>query len=109
MTSKTKIPEAFFIVADFDKLGRATCIDWERCSRADMLAQLKSHEYDRPLSVQHIIPAEGTIRDVSEEFAQAIIDGVSDGDEYPHGGLLDFCEDHLGCQTMAEVAREIAA
>jgi len=30
-----KIPEAFFIVADFGKLGRETVIDWENCSRAE--------------------------------------------------------------------------
>ncbi len=107
---QTKIPEAYFLVLDFGKAGRETVINWESCSRSDVLTQIKRLDYHGSLlSVQHLIPEEGTIRDVSEDFAQAVIDGVADGDDFPIGDLFDFCENALGCLTMAEVERSVAA
>ena len=70
----TAIPEVFYIVADFGRLGRETVIDWEACTKRDIIDALIRGEPDRPLEV-HCIDREGkTWTDVSEEIAQEVVD-----------------------------------
>lgn len=100
------IPEAFYIVADFGRLGRSSVIDWEHCTKQDMIAQLKSGEYDKPLEVHCIDRDGGTWSDVSEDVAREILGELR---EEPTDGLLDFLENNLGCGHVADKCRELEA
>ncbi len=100
------IPEVFYIVADFGKLGRETVINWEACTKRDVIDALIHGEPDNPIAVHCVNMEDKRWADVSEDIAREIVDGLT---EYPEdGGLYDFLEDHLGCAFMAELAREMA-
>lgn len=107
MSPRTHMPSpAYLLIEDFGDHGREAILHPEACSHADVLAALK--QSDRPLSVWELWPDEQRMYDVSQDFAQEIASGVINGsDSYPVGGLLDFCEDHLGAQAMAELARQV--
>jgi len=103
------IPEVYYVITDHGRRGRETIIDWEACSKRDVIEALVTGQYDRPLEV-HCIDREGRRwADVSEDIAREICSRVVDGDPMPVGGVFDFCEQHLGCRAMADLAREMEA
>ena len=51
----------------------------------------------------------GKFRDVSVEIAEEVLARLSADQHEPNGDLLDFLEEHLGTQTMAEFCRELEA
>ncbi len=97
---------AYFIMADLGKLGRETIIDWGDCSRESVILDLLRGEHDRPLEVHCIDFDDKTCLPVSEDIAREVLSRL---DHYPTGGLLDYLEQHLGCEAMANVAREMEA
>ena len=99
----TNIPDAYYVVCDHGRLGRETIIDWENCSKRDVIAALLRGEYDRPIEVHCIDRDNGRWFDMSQEIAQEVIDQL---DHEPAGGLFDFLEGALGCRTLAELGRE---
>lgn len=99
----SNIPDAYLVVCDYGRKGRETIIDWEHCSKRDILDGLLSGQYERPIEVHCIDRNAGTWQDVSDLIAQDVIAAL---DHEPCGGLFDFCELHLGCQVMAELGRE---
>lgn len=103
------IPEAYFTVIDYGPRGRESIINWERCSKADLIADILSGEVEPNMigGLFHLIPSEGTCRDVTEDLAREI--ATKHLDETPSYELLTFLEQHLGCAFMADVVRELAA
>ena len=99
----THIPEAYYVIEDHGRLGRETVIDWENCSKENIIDALLSGQYTRPIEVHVIDRNVGRWQDVTQEIAQEIIDRL---DYEPSGGLFDFCEHALGCRVMAELGRE---
>ena len=102
----TNIPEVFYVVADHGRIGRESIINWERCSRADVIDDLIRGEHTRPLEVHCIDREAGRWEDCSLDIADAILLQLS---EEPAGALLDFLEQHLGCEQVAEFCRELVA
>lgn len=72
----------------------------------DTIADIRDGQITDVVQVIKFNEQEHTCEDVTRDVAQAIIDGCANGDEYPTGGVFDFCEQALGCRTMAELARE---
>mgnify|MGYP001562951322 CR=1 FL=1 len=87
------IPEVYYIIADFGRLGRETVINWEACTKQDAINGLG--EYDKPLTV-HCIDMEGKRwSDVSEDIALEILHRiVSNTEDNPRGGVRAFIELH---------------
>ena len=102
------LPSPSYFIIDGSARSRETYIDWERAAQADVLDDLKTGQAERPIAVWELNATDGTLRNVSEDFAQAVVSGVMNGtDSYPTGGLLDFCEDWLGCEALAELAHAV--
>ena len=87
------IPEAYYIIADHGKLGRATTIDWEACTKQDAINGLS--EYEKPIAV-HCVDMEGRRwSDVSEDIALEILHRIeSNTEDNPRGGVRAFIELH---------------
>ena len=102
----TNIPDAYYVICDHGRLGRETIIDWENCSRQNIIDALVRGEYERPIEVHMIDRNDGRWQDVSEDIARETI-GLLDHE--PRGGLFDFLEDKLGCHAMADLHREMVA
>lgn len=98
-----QIPDAYYVVCDHGRLGRETIIDWEHCSKQNIIDALVRGEYDRPLEVHCIDRTANHWFDMSAEIADEVIQQL---DHEPRGGLFDFLEGVLGCRTMAELGRE---
>lgn len=65
---------------------------------------------DAPLQVLSFNPVERWANDLSEDIALAVLRAeLNDDGVVVSGGLLDFVEEHLGCQTVADAMRELAA
>lgn len=89
----------YYLVTDTGE----SVIDYDKCSRNDILRALLSADYTGHLLAVHCIDQRaGTWTDVSKEMAQAVID---ESDTMPVGDLFDFCETQFGCHHMAELAR----
>lgn len=100
----------YFVEIDLGKLGNVFVeIDRLTNSRASIISNIVSGEWQRPLRILEITEDEGRCRDVSEDIAREICDRVVDGDPMPVGGAFDFCEEFLGVQHMADLSRELAA
>lgn len=110
MLAPSSTAPLYFIECDFGKLGTAFVeIDRLTNSRANIISNIVSGEYERVIRVLEVTEDEGRCVDVSEDIAREICNGVGDGDPMPTGGAFDFCEAHLGCQHMADLTRELAA
>jgi len=96
----THIPDVYLVVEDHGKRGRETIIDWENCSKQNIIDALLSGQYTRPIEVHCIDRNIGRWQNVTQEIAQDIIDTL---DHEPSGALFDFCEHALGCRVMAEL------
>ena len=99
----TNIPETYYVVEDHGRLGRETIIDWEHCSRSNIIDRLISGEYTRPIEVHCIDREAGIWQDVSEDIATEVVENLQ---EEPKGALFDFLESVLGIRLMAELGRE---
>ena len=88
----------YFVDRDCDRLGLSNTI--ADIAGGQVTGVRKVYRADTELKSFH---------DVSAEIAQAIIDGMSDADDFPTGEVFEFCEDKLGCQFMAELSRELEA
>ena len=100
----THIQETYYVVCDYGKLGRETIINWEDDSKRSVLVGLERGEYKKPIEVHCIDRNDGTWRDVSEDIAREVVAALQ---SFPDGDLFDFLENHLGCQFMAELGREM--
>ena len=106
MLAPSTIPDTYYLVCDFGKAGRETVINWEACSKADILQAALRGEYQGSLLEIHAIDRnDGRWSDVSEDMAREICGRVVDGEPMPAGDLFDFCERYLGCEHMANLAR----
>ena len=110
MLDKTSTAQLYFVECDFGKLGTAF-VETDRLSnsRANVISNIVSGEYDRPLRVLEVTEDEGRCRDVSEDIAREICARLVDGDPMTAGGAWDFLEEHLGCLHMAELTRKMQA
>ena len=100
------IPEVFYLVLDFGKIGRETVIDWEHCSKADIMGKILSGDYGGSLLAVHCIDREfGLWHDVSEDIAQELCDDLN---YEPHPDLLNWLQDQLGFQRTNHLIPEIA-
>lgn len=110
MLDKTSTTPLYFVELDFGKNGTEFApLDRLTNSRANVIESIISGEYERPLCVLEAWEGEGRLVNVSEDIAREICDRVIDGDPLPMGGLRDFIEEHLGCQHMADLIREVEA
>lgn len=104
--TQAHIPEAFYLVLDFGKRGRETIIDWERCSKSDIIDDIIKGDYGGKLiEVGCIDRSAGRWWDVSEDIAREVLDKL---DTDPQGDLFEFLERQLGCEHMAQFFREAA-
>jgi hypothetical protein len=97
------IPATYYVIEDHGRLGRETVIDWEHCSKANIIDRLIAGEYTRPIEVHCIDRELGQWSDVSQDIAQVIVEQLQ---EEPKGALFDFLEEALGMRLMAELGRE---
>ena len=99
----TKMQDCYFVVCDYGKLGRESVINWERCSKENVIEDLLAGGLKNPIEVHYIDREFGMWQDVTQEIAQEIIDRM---DYEPKGALFDFLEGALGSRTMADLGRE---
>lgn len=112
MLAPSTINPLYFVECDFGKLGTAFVeIDRLTNSRANVISNIISGDYERVIRVLEVFENEGRCSDVSEDIAREICDLlVNDGTcALFFGGLYDFLEGQLGCEQMAEFERELAA
>lgn len=110
MLDKTSTAPLYLVEINLGKLGNVFPeIDRLTNSRANIISNIVSGEWDRPLRVLEVCEDEGRCRDVSEDIAREICDRVVNGDPMPTGGAFDFCEEYLGCEHMADLTRETEA
>lgn len=105
--------DLFVIEADIVAQGRRERYfaerDAARANRHDTLADIVSGQIERVRRVLSFNPAEGWSRDVSEDIAHdALRTALEDRQGVPDH-LMDFLEEHLGCDTVATAEREDAA
>lgn len=99
------VPEAFYLVLDYGKRGRESIINWDACSKRDVIDTIKRGDYRGLLTEVHCIDREGgRWSDASEDIAREILDGL---DTPPSPELFEFLERQLGSVTMMEL-REAA-
>lgn len=104
MLDKTSTAPLYLVEINLGKLGNVFPeIDRLTNSRASIISNIVSGEWDRPLRVLEITENENRCIDVSEDIAREICNRVVDGEPMPTGGAFDFCEEYLGCQHMAEL------
>lgn len=110
MLDKTNTAPLYFVEASFGKAGTAF-VETDRLtnSRANVISNIVSGEWDRVIRVLEVCEDEGRCSDVSEDIAREICNRVVDGEPMPTGGAFDFCEEYLGCQHMADLQRETEA
>lgn len=108
------IPDAdlFVIEADIVAQGRRERYfaerDSARTNRRDTLTDIVSGQIERVRRVLSLNPAEGWARDVSEDIARDALRAALDQREGVPDHLMDFLEEHLGCETLATAEREDA-
>lgn len=97
------IPEAFYLVLDYGKRGRESIINWERCSKRDVIDDILRGDYGGMLADVCCIDREdGRWSDVSEDIAREILDGL---DTPPSPELFEFLERQLGSVNVMEFAQ----
>ena len=74
-TVNANIPDTYYVVCDYGRLGRESIINWEDCSKQAVILGLMRGEYKCPIEVHCIDRNDGTWRDVSEDIAREIMDG----------------------------------
>lgn len=105
MLAPSIISDAYYLVLDYGKQGRETVIDWEACSKADILQKITRQDYNGQLLEVHCIDRnDGRWANVSEDVAREVCDAG-----LPEGDAFQFCEQHLGCEHMADLSRDLAA
>ncbi len=83
----------FFVERDCDRLGFANTVD-------DIL----QGQVEGVRKVYRACLADNFFEDVSEDVAIEILNQI---DHEPTGEILDYLEDKLGCQAVAEFVREM--
>lgn len=112
MLDKTSTTPLYFVECDFGKQGNAFVeLDRDTNSRANVISNIISGEYERVIRVLEVIENEGRCSDVSEDIAREICDRMIDDGTCAlfFGGLYDFLEAQLGCEHMAALSRDLAA
>jgi hypothetical protein len=109
------VPDAdlFVIEAEIVVRGRRELYfaerDAARTNRRDTLADIVSGQIGRVRRVLSFNPAEGWARDVSEDIAHDALRAALDDRQGVPDHLVDFLEEHLGCDTLATAEQEDAA
>jgi hypothetical protein len=105
--------DLFVIEADVVVRGRRERYfaerDAARTNRHDTLADIVSGQIERVRRVLSFNPAEGWARDVSEDIAHDALRAALEDRQGVPDHLMDFLEEHLGCDTVATAEREDAA
>jgi hypothetical protein len=104
--------DLFIVEADIVVRGRRERYfaerDAARANRRDTLADIVSGQIARVRRVLSVNPAEGWARDVSEDIAHDALHAARDDRQGMPDHLMDFLEEHLGCEAIATVEREDA-
>jgi hypothetical protein len=104
--------DLFVIEADIVAQGRRERYfaerDAARANRRDTLSDIVSGQIERVRRVLSFNPAEGWARDVSEDIAREALRTALDDRQGVPDHLMDFLEEHLGCDTIATAEREDA-
>lgn len=82
--------------------------DSARTNRADTLKDITDRQYENLRRVLCMNPFEGWCRDVSEDIARDVLAHEINDTGTVCRCLFDFCEEHLGCATVATAEREAA-
>lgn len=80
--------------------------DTDRMGFANTVTDILTGQVSNVRRIYRAELSEGSIADASEDVALEILNQLCGPLE---GELLDFCEEYLGCQTVAEWQRENAA
>lgn len=108
------VPDAdlFVIEADIVAQGRRERYfaerDAARTNRRDTLTDIVTGQIARVRRVLSFNPAEGWARDVSEDMARDALRAALENRQGVPDHLMDFLEEHLGCDTVATAEREDA-
>lgn len=101
----TQIPEAYYLVLDYGRIGRESVIDWENADKETIIRRVVNGDYTGNLLAVHCIDMEfGLWSNVSEDIGQEIVDRLV---ETPHPDLFDWLENQFGCERMNQW-REVA-
>jgi hypothetical protein len=104
--------DLFVIEADIVTQGRRERYfaerDAARTNRRDTLADILSGQIERVRRVLSFNPVEGWARDASEDIARDALCAALDDRQNVPDHLVDFLEEHLGCDTLATAERENA-
>ena len=92
-------PAVYYVIDDHGRLGRETVIDWEACSKSDVIAALLSGQYDKPIAVHCIEEDDNRWTDVSEDIARDLIAPAIDRYGFDDDGQIaascrEFIERH---------------
>jgi len=102
--------DLFVIEADILAKGRRERYfaerDVLRTNRRDTLADIVSGQIERVRRVLSFNPAEGWARDVSEDIAHDALRAALEDRQGVPDHLMDFLEEHLGCEAVASAERE---
>ena len=69
--------EVYFVKQDYGKRGFECIIDYDRCSKAQVLADLASGEYPNAVNVFYLNIAEGNSGDVTDDFMSMAFNGIA--------------------------------
>lgn len=104
--------DLFVIEADIVVQGRRERYfaerDAARTNRRDTLADIVSGQIERVRRVLSLNPAEGWARDVSEDIAHDALRAALEDRQGLPDHLMDFLEEHLGCEAVASAERDDA-
>jgi hypothetical protein len=82
-----------FVLCDFGKYGKSYIeTDPSEADRNTIVRNMIDGQYDRPLRVIALNPAEGWSRDVSEEIAKAVVTAAKADDRVLTAGTSAFVE-----------------
>jgi hypothetical protein len=96
--------DVHFVLCDFGKYGRFYIeTDPREADRDTIVRNMIDGQYDRPLRVIALNPAEGWSRDVSEEIAKAVLTAAGVDDRVLTAGTSAFVQAQR-LRTLARLA-----
>ena len=100
-------PAVFYLVLDYGKAGRESVIDWENCSKNDILRAIICGDYNGKLIGVHRIERDDNLwTDVSEDMANEVFDALQ---FEPHQDLTSFLQNQLGFERVNQLRPECVA
>lgn len=93
----------YFIEADFGRHGKAFVeTDRDRNSKQQVIQDIAEGQY-LPVTILEVIEDEGSVRNVTEDFAIAVRDHLFKENNGVRGQLRDWIDQHCGPSTADEL------